>query len=554
MQPSVAEVRAGAVAKLKRAASLPRIQGGRRPPMHNEGASEGEKSKDDSSKQDDDSSKNATSDEREESVRNDHKQHEQEPNGRPPRSPSPKRKRQSRSSSRSRSKDLKDLNQSPTPRDSSPEDKLGFLPAFDDIPVVSPTPSRPAGMPGGIRIPFAAPAAPSSPSPQGAVPTLQDLQQRLALGSGLFRSQSASRAATMLKLTGGASNFDVPQAVPSPKIVVSRSNTVTGGEQRAAAARHMLGRLQHRVGAQTDELTTSGGEDAIVHTPPPKRRKRRSRKGSVVSSAAGASAVVDDRDPPSTSPNTPVVSLSPLPAQLHPESPHLPLASPSLGLPPPLPPPPPPPLVAPPSPRPEEESHDTDVEAAHPSPVKQWTFELGPRRTRDVVVEDDEVDEPIIGPSLPPPPSLSRPHTPLHDNPADFSDSNLDTRDRAPHTSDAPSVTTTISSGHLVPVILSGDPRASPYKQDVFPTSPFSTPLKERPRDEDEEEIVYPEEMKARRVWNERAANGNGIEWPGGCACLHSTQLTSAGLTGSYYRWCRGTSGTCSRRRGGRRR
>ena len=41
--PSVAEQRATAVAKLKRAASLPRMKDGRSPPMHVEAVSEGER-------------------------------------------------------------------------------------------------------------------------------------------------------------------------------------------------------------------------------------------------------------------------------------------------------------------------------------------------------------------------------------------------------------------------------------------------------------------------------------------------------------------------------
>ncbi|TFY63717.1 hypothetical protein EVJ58_g3083 [Rhodofomes roseus] len=48
MEPStVAEQRATAVAKLKRAASLPRMKDGRRPPMHVEAVSEGERMEDD---------------------------------------------------------------------------------------------------------------------------------------------------------------------------------------------------------------------------------------------------------------------------------------------------------------------------------------------------------------------------------------------------------------------------------------------------------------------------------------------------------------------------
>ena len=41
--PTVAEQRATAVARLKRAASLPRMKDGRRPPMHVEAVSEGER-------------------------------------------------------------------------------------------------------------------------------------------------------------------------------------------------------------------------------------------------------------------------------------------------------------------------------------------------------------------------------------------------------------------------------------------------------------------------------------------------------------------------------
>ncbi|KAF8326567.1 uncharacterized protein EI90DRAFT_3127766 [Cantharellus anzutake] len=43
-EPSAADVRAVAVAKLKRAASLPRMKDGRRPPMHDDAVSEGDKS------------------------------------------------------------------------------------------------------------------------------------------------------------------------------------------------------------------------------------------------------------------------------------------------------------------------------------------------------------------------------------------------------------------------------------------------------------------------------------------------------------------------------
>jgi serine/arginine repetitive matrix protein 2 len=531
MQPSDAELRAGAVAKLKRATSLPRIKGGRRPPMLPEprAASEGERSRDDaSSRHGDDSSKNVTSDEREDDQRestdgperpveaeqpeeHEHPESNQQSSSLP--LASSQRKRRSRSRSRSRSKDLKDLKPSktPSPCDSSPEAKLDSLPAFDAIPVVSPTPSRPVAMPAGARQPFLPPTVPSSPPPQGAVPTLQDIQQRV--GAGLLRSQSASRAAAMLKLTGSTSNLEPPQPSPSPKpLSLSRSNTVTGSE-RAVARQRMIGRLQHRVGNQADELMTSGGED--IAPVPPKRRRRRSRRSSGTGSATGASAIVDDREPTSTSPNTPIVPHSPLPVQQYPEFLPPVLTTPTLLSRAPLPPLPPP--APPPSPPPEEERPVKAVES-HPSPVtlQQWTFQLGSPRRDDVVIEDDE--EPSAAetePSLPRP-SPSPPHTPPHDTPPGQADMNGHDRARAPHTSDAPSALT-VSSEHVVPVIMSSDPIASPYK-DVFPQSPFNTPLKERTRDEEEEEeIVYREEMKARRVWSEKVGNGNGIKWPGDC-------------------------------------
>ncbi|KAF8493629.1 hypothetical protein JB92DRAFT_3127232 [Gautieria morchelliformis] len=528
MQPSDAELRAGAVAKLKRATSLPRIKGGRRPPMLPEprAASEGERSRDGSSRHGDDSSKNVTSDEREDDQReptdepgrpveaeqpeeHEHPESDQQPSSLP--RVSPQRKRRSRSRSRSRSKDLKDLKPSktPSPCSSSPEAKLDSLPAFDAIPVVSPTPSRPVAMPAGARLPFLPPTAPSSPPPPGAVPTLHDIQQRV--GAGLLRSQSASRAAAMLKLTGASSNSEPPQPSPSPKPPsLSRSNTVTGSE-RAVARQRMIGRLQHRVGNQADELMTSGGED--IAPVPPKRRRRRSRRSSGTGSAAGASAIVDDREPTFTSPNTPIVPPSPLPIQQYPELPHPALTTPTLLSRAPLPPLPPP---APPSPPPEEERPVKVVES-HPSPValQQWTFQLGSPRRDDVVIEDDEEPSAAESELSLPQPSPSPPHTPPHDTPLGQADVNEHDRAREPHTSDAPSALT-ISPGHVVPVIMSADAVASPYKQDVFPQSPFNTPLKERTRDEEEEEeIVYREEMKARRVWSEKVVNGNGIKWPG---------------------------------------
>ncbi len=64
---AVAEQRANAVAKLRRAASLPRMKDGRRPPMHGEagGLSEGERSQGDGKKDGDEETAGATPEDRE---------------------------------------------------------------------------------------------------------------------------------------------------------------------------------------------------------------------------------------------------------------------------------------------------------------------------------------------------------------------------------------------------------------------------------------------------------------------------------------------------------
>ena len=248
---TAAEQRAFAVAKLKRAASLPRMKDGRRPPMHVDGVSEGEKTpangtgspptpelktekaseaaKPTQEKKEDvvasnipprteearDVSENAEASETAEISENPE----------PPRSttttPEPGRKRRSRSRSRSRgSKDLKvkaRITQSPTPsrpvqgNESSPEDSPPPPPPTS-IPaspkLVSPVPShfgelQPSRL---LILPLMSPEHPllypgtSPPTPSPMTPMLPTLE---ALQKGLFRSNSAAaRMMSMQKLTG----------------------------------------------------------------------------------------------------------------------------------------------------------------------------------------------------------------------------------------------------------------------------------------------------------------------------------------------------------------
>ncbi|KIJ39485.1 hypothetical protein M422DRAFT_32727 [Sphaerobolus stellatus SS14] len=534
MQPSNAEVRAAAVGRLKRAASLPRIKGGRRPPMHPEGTSEGEKTRDElSNSKQDEESKNVTADERDEPERPelsgkavevvtenqeqaedggvsegpDHEDTAGPSNGfSPPPTPT-RRKRRSRSRSRSRSKDLKELSKTPPPpEESSPEGRPNALPPFHDIPVASPMPSRPSPFAGVGRIPFLTPTAPSTPAPltpMATVPTLQDLQQRYG-GASLSRSQSASRAAAMLKLTG-----ELPdEVVPSPTL--SRSATISGIDQRAAARQRMLGRIQNRVGGNTDEALTSGGEDTVapVITSTAKRRRRRSRKSSGPTAAAADLAVVDDRDPAdlSASTDTPLVPPNALPESY--SYPATPLLTHT------------PHPFLPPFTTPFVNGNHLGLDSSPSGPInlQQWTFqqlglpyqevivhETQPQDTwqeRDVVIEEEDSEA-----SIPPRSPSPLPHQRLHHS---ASRSSVD-EPREPRTSDALSSV----SGQDIPVIMSLDSVPSPYKQDEFPRSPFHTPGKDRGHGEEEEDqILYDGGVEGHRSQNGRAAtNGKSMEW-----------------------------------------
>jgi hypothetical protein len=271
---------------------------------------------------------------------------------------------------------------------------------------------------------------PTSPS----TPMLPSLE---ALRSGLFRSNSASsgRAMAMAKLMG--ESFD-PSAVTTnpPFAKLSRNNTVAGGERMAARAL-----LFHRLGERlnTDAEQTSAGEEATTQMSAPAKRKRRRRRRS----SSRASTVVDDREPSSTAPTTPVLQNSPLtiPVNTHQLAETLVQRPPS-------------------APR----SHT-------PVNIENGVEYQTPLRNRGVVIEDED-EPPEQTPSLP----IGLPQTPQRSH-----------LGRLPHVSDAPSNLSTDSApGIGVPFFLSQQKNL--LRPDVFPTSPFATPLKEKAYLEDEED------------------------------------------------------------------
>ncbi|KAJ7072257.1 hypothetical protein C8F01DRAFT_1103153 [Mycena amicta] len=220
MEPSEQrEVRSLAVARLKRAASLPRMKDGRRPPMHQpEAMSEGERAN--------------TDDERKDEV--------DTPSPEPPQAPDedltitlPKRRSRSRTRSRG-SKDLKAKARaalSPAPSPLVPSDS-----SQDEAPTTLAT----------LLLPGTRPQTPNTP-----LPSLEDLQR------GLFRSNSvgstsASRIMAMHKLTGGQEAYDPspPPATPPLPGKLGRNNTsvrdnLKNPKENPQAARSFLSQPLH---------------------------------------------------------------------------------------------------------------------------------------------------------------------------------------------------------------------------------------------------------------------------------------------------------------------
>ncbi|KAH9911831.1 uncharacterized protein B0H18DRAFT_891602 [Fomitopsis serialis] len=491
---TVAEQRATAVAKLKRAASLPRMKDGRRPPMHVEAVSEGERMEDDGRADEEIADE---SDVRRESQEEGSDQGpgteapaeeakvEDTPPPQPPETPvqsesTPTRtKRRSRSRTRSRgSRDMKNKTSKHSPHissashtnESSADEFYPSAPGEDAPPspvLVSPIPSQAFMLPASRLL--ASPLFMPGTQPPTPLPTLNDLQTVARMG--LYRSNSAgaARAMAMSKLTGEPVDlaFISPSATPPPGGArLQRNNTVSGGE-RLAARRLMLNRLGNRINA-TDGDQTSGGEEAPAPVLPPKRRRRRSKRAS-----SRASTVVDDREerePPSTTPNTPLVPQSPLLALN---------------------------FNVPEPPRPPTANGD----AGRASPLKKLNGSLTydwekPTGHRGVVVEDED-DAPEQLPLPKPPVTPAR----------GFAQSS---GVRLPHSSDAPSSTSTDSApaGAIgVPVFLS---RNAGLGREVFPASPFATPFKEKPFPDDDEQVPYQETRSRSRLAFERESE---ISW-----------------------------------------
>ncbi|TFY63718.1 hypothetical protein EVJ58_g3082 [Rhodofomes roseus] len=273
----------------------------------------------------------------------------------------------------------------------------------------------------------------------------------------------------MSKLTGEPMDlgFISPSATPPPGGArLQRNNTVSGGE-RLAARRLMLNRLGNRINA-ADGDQTSGGEEAPAPVLPPKRRRRRSKRAS-----SRASTVVDDREerePPSTTPNTPIVPPSPLQPFNH---------------------------NAPEPPRPPTANGD----AGRASPFRKlngsvtYDYEKPTGHRGVVVEEEDDTPEQLPLPKLPTTPARGFAQPP---------------GTRLPHTSDAPSSTSTDSApaGAVgVPFFLSRHPGLG---REPFPASPFATPFKEKPFPDDDEQVLYQETRSRSRLAFERESE---ISW-----------------------------------------
>lgn len=489
------EQRMLAVAKLKRAASLPRMKDGRRPPMHVEAVSEGERGP-----TDDDGTPDIDTPPPEETVEEPVEvEIEVEPEAEADNEvedvtitpPATRSKRRSRSRTRSRSsRDFKGKarnQQSPTPSPLYPGDSsqdeatIPLTPiALPTVPpLMSPVPSH-AGDFQPSRLlrsptpnfqdtsPFPYPVSPPTP-----LPSLE------AISKNLFRSNSAGRMMAMHKLTGGTETYE-PSPSPTPPVPgkFRRNNTVSGGE-RDAARKLMLNKLANRSNRETDNEQGSGPEESVptAPSPTPKRRRRRSRRGS-----STANAGLSDSEFLSTTPNTPLVPPTPLPtdldmfAELRARS-VTPSQIPSL-------------LNFSPEPR-LPSLHPLPQPVSHRStPENGIEFERPePTRRRSVVIEEEE-DERAPAPPATPPHRLPLGSPAL----------------RVAHTSDAPSNASGDSRSTSVvgvPVYLSS--RApSRLDQDIFPSSPFMTPLKEKPfQDEEEEEVLYPAEGFRNRLFED---------------------------------------------------
>ncbi|KAJ2913139.1 hypothetical protein MD484_g7274, partial [Candolleomyces efflorescens] len=540
---SRAEQRAVLVAKLKRAASLPRMKDGRRPPMHTEAVSESEQAKTDLSAPTTDGEDTGTDDAANTTIQPEQQtplpvhtelpppdpqkgddvdesipadplttEFETEPDDTEDRSFSPnpgrsKRRRRSRSRSRT-SRDFKGMVRSPTPAgaagDSSPDEAPPIPVAVPMFPaLLQPVPShfpphfmgfQAQRMLGATPEPLFYPGtSPPTPLP---LPSLEAIQKGLMRSNSVGATQ-ASRRLAMAKLTGGTETYD-PSPSPTPPPVpatnrLGRNNTVAGhGGERIAARQLMLGRLAGRVAKEANEEQASGEERSGAPSPTPnKRRRRRSRRAS----AAAANPPVSDSDPVSTPSHTPHFPAAPLTATPHDVLSDLRSES------------------ATPNQASSSRNH-SDEHVAVPSPnlpPPPGIERPDHHRRRSVLIEDDE-DEVRYSP-LPRIPTIS--HTPP---PARASPLLNALRTHPNHRPESPATRASEFSTNgaigSVPLYLG---RGSPARHDRFPSSPFATPLREKDRqlsDDEEEQVLYPADtLRPRTPAVELDAYGREISW-----------------------------------------
>ena len=604
-------VRASAVAKLKRAASLPRMKDGRRPPMHGEAVSEGERATPspvatpnltDESREgspllsheplsetreaswvpqqtqpnftgDDEEDDPATpqahlghsqshsqsqqheqSDQPEESSydtsgvsyqdfeqdqdqeQDGARNNEDEPESAQSRTTTPttsqrRKKRRSRSRSRSRSKDLKEV--------------MANLSRSEDEGSTAPPPVPPSPFLQGVQPPtgFGTPilqaawpyVPPQSPHFFAATPTSPSPLPSLdAIRAGLIRSNSAAgRMMAFHKLTGGKESPEPMRLSPSPSPAppITRSNTVTGGE-RMAARNMMLRRLgERRKEADGDRIAEEppsapeapqilkrrpGTADALTRASPAGSfdflpHVKRSPQPSIITS------VVDDREASEVSPSSPAPRSRPLLIPESESSTSTPVPEHSAGY---------------------QSSGRPDTSLSNSSAFgysrrttdgsrmgDQEPFEYDGAEVRDgVVIERDELEGGSARNAIPPhfgSPARSSPSTSQRGLPGRFSPAQQPPQ--RPPTTSHPSDTSSMlsaSNAEPIPLFISTQGERSPYKQDTFPVefSPFGTPNKESIITESEEEgddVIYPEDAKARKAWFEKVERDGPRAWTG---------------------------------------
>lgn len=539
-----------AVAKLKRAASLPRMKDGRRPPMHVEAVSEGEKAQSEEEKPET-SAERATNEEQPSAMEQESETMVESKTSDPDsdhlpvllqkttdvdleadteleeRSMSPTavfKKRRSRSRSRSRgSKDLKGkfkVPQSPVPQiggDSS-QDENPPLPPPSMMPMVpplaSPIPHFPAFFPQSRFLRSPTPVTPDmslfypGTSPSTPLPTLEDLQKGLMRSNSAGSSSAAGRRMAMHKLTGGTETYD-PSPSPTPPPFaqkLSRNNTVSGGE-RSAARLNLLTRLGTRITKEADAEAASGAEDRGAASPTPKRRRRRSRR---TSTTPNSNVTVSDSDFNSTNPNTPAIPPTPLPvlqdhyAELRAQSTTPNQLSSS-----------------------RNQSSERVSEATTPPPplpvqniVDEDIIDQEQSRRRSVLIEDPDDEER----DFPEQRQSPLPSTPQHV----FRPMDIFRTQHAPETYSNGSLNSRAPSALGVPI----------SRNEAFQSSPFNVLLKEKAlSDEDEEQVLYPATTARPRTPYATVADDydREISWiasPGTCLIIiyhhHSDLILSA--------------------------